>query len=571
MQLHSKPNASLPPLVIPGKSQSIQGAGQAAGRLLKETDRFFIRGGALVEVIHGKDGEPYLQPLKATQLASEMELVARIVRVKGDELESTVLSGTQAQLIMDSSSFRNEVPEITILSKSPVITMGANQQIRIITGYDKESGILSFAADLEEVPLDAAVALILDLLSDFNFATPADRSRAIASLITPAFIFGQILKVRAPLSVVEADESQTGKGFLVKLIAAIYNHQPHAITQRKGGCGGIEESLNMRLVKGDSFISFDNIRGKLDSPALESFLTENHYLARIPFMAPMDIDPKRVVLFFTSNQCEMTKDLTNRSSLIQLRKQEPGYAFKSFPEGDVIDHILANNTRYYGAIVAIIKEWVLQGSQETKEDRHDFRRWARVLDWIVQHIMHLPPLMDGHRDTQRRLVNKQINWIRGVSFVILKKERQHIWLRTADIIDLIEDAEVSIPGLKDMDHIADSALRNKILIAMGREIGLCFKGSRKIPIGDDVIDEIIIDDIRVQRRVVVDVRGGTSGSIETKEYRFVQQELSAIAASPSPPSSPPSAAIATMPLKRIARTQMLFQFDEDIPNENEKK
>ncbi|MDP1880036.1 MAG: hypothetical protein Q8K60_03745 [Parachlamydiaceae bacterium] len=110
--------------------------------------------------------------------------------------------------------------------------------------------------------MNAAIDLLLELVADFNFATPADRSRAIAALITPDLTFGQLIRARVPLQVIEDDEFQTGKGFLVKLIAAVHNHKPHAITQRKAVGGGIEESLNMRLIKGDPFISFDNIRAK---------------------------------------------------------------------------------------------------------------------------------------------------------------------------------------------------------------------------------------------------------------------------------------------------------------------
>lgn len=322
---------------------------------------------------------------------------------------------------------------LTTLLKEPDISK--NQKLNIIIGHDKESGILSFAASPDEVSLSVAIDLLVSLFEDFNFATPPDRSRAIAALITPDLIFGQLLRARAPLQVIEADESQTGKGFLIKLIARVHNHKPYPITQRKGVAGGLEESLNMRLIKGDPFISFDNIRDKIDSPALESLLTEDHYLARVAFTPPVDIDPRRIVLFLTSNQCEMTKDLTNRSSLIQLRKQKPGYTFKTFPEGDIVDHVFANSSRYHGAIIAIIKEWVRQGCPETNENRHDFRKWARVLDWIVQHIMGLPPLLGGHMETQQRLVNKPLNWVRLVAFMVLKCGKQNVWLKTADILD----------------------------------------------------------------------------------------------------------------------------------------
>jgi hypothetical protein len=549
MQFQSTSHDPLPMLYVPGKEQSIQDAGQMAGVLLKETGHFFMRGGALVEVLRESDGEPYFRPIKPTQLASEMELVAQIVKIKSGAAELTVLNTTQAQLIMESSSFRKEIPEIKILSKCPVLTFAKDRTLRIITGHDKESGILSFAAPPEAMSLNAAIDLLLGLVADFNFATPPDRSRAIAALITPELIFGQLIRARAPLHVVEADESQTGKGFLVKLIAAVHNHKPHAITQRKGVGGGIEESLNMRLIKGDPFISFDNIRDKIDSPALESLLTEDHYLARVPYMPPIDIDPRRIVLFLTSNQCEMTKDLTNRSSLIQLRKREPGYAFKTFPEGDIVDHVLANSSRYHGAIIAIIKEWIRQGCPETSENRHDFRKWTRVLDWIVQHIMGLPPLMGGHKETQQRVANKSLNWVRHVAFMIVKNGKQRIWLRTADILDVIEESEIPLPGLKESEQLTDNHTRTNVLTAMGKEFGVCFKIGSKISIDDSSIDEITVDDIRVQRKLVRESRG-TSGSSEIKEYRFVPVEPSPAAA-----SSPPTATVATVHSETIGQTQ----------------
>lgn len=277
-----------------------------------------------------------------------------------------------------------------------------------------------------ELKIDNLIFLnpaIFDSFLFINFPIYNQRIFSIAKGIWEIMLVNYILRT---LQVIEADESQTGKGFLVKLIAAVHNHKPHPITQRKGVNGGIEESLNMRLIKGDSFISFDNIRDKIDSPALESLLTEDHYLARVPYMPPIDIDPRRIVLFLTSNQCEMTKDLTNRSSLIQLRKREPGYTFKTFPEGDIVDHVLANSSRYHSAIIAIIKESVRQGCPETDENRHDFRKWVKVLDWIVQHIMGLPALMSGHKKTQQRLVNKSLNWMRSVAFMIVKRGKKQI-------------------------------------------------------------------------------------------------------------------------------------------------
>ncbi len=437
-------------LIIPGGAQSIQETARMAGRLLNQTNRFFLRGGVLVEVANENQAERCLNPIKPAQLASEMESFAQVVRNGSKGMEPAILNCAHAQIIRD----------------------------------------------------------------------------------------------RAPLMVVEADESQTGKGYFVKIIAAIYGHKPRAITQRKG-IGGIEESLNMRLIKGDSFISFDNIRGKIDSPALESLLTEDHYMARVPFMPPIDIDPTRLVLFLTSNQCEMTQDLANRSCSLQLRKQDIEYKFRTFPEGDLMEHVKGNCSLYFGAIASIVNEWVIRGRPQTSESRHDFRKWAQSLDWIVQNLFGMPSLMAEHKETQKRMIHKQLNWIRSIALLILKTRRNN-WLRTAMILEQIEDSEFPIPGLKEVECISDDESRKIALTSIGRELGMCFKTSYKILINGQSMDEIAFDDIKVQRRIIKEFRGGISGPTEAKEYRFQSLNYEPIA-----PEILSSATIAIMPSENV--------------------
>ena len=515
-------NSALPILITPGKAQSIQAAGRQAGLVLRDTERFFIRGGGLVKVLID-DEAPKLNPIKPTSFASEIELVASVVKYKGETVEPTILNSSQAQLIMDSSSFQQEVPEIKVLSSCPILILDKGDVLQTISGYNKEHGILSYSRLPIKVALNKAIELLLGLLVDFKFANPSDKSRAIAQLLTPGLITGRIISGRAPLFSVEADESQTGKGYSVKLTAALYNNHPKTITQKRG-VGTLEEALDMCLIRGHSFISLDNIRGKIDSPAIESLLTESFHLARIPYMQPIEIDLRRVILYLTSNQCEFTQDLVNRCCSVQLRKQEPSYKFKTYPEGDLIKHVLANNSLYFGSIAAVIDEWVCQGRPQTDECRHDFRWWARPLDWIVQNIFKLPPLMDGHRETQKRLVSTQMNFLRTVALLVLKNSLSNRWLKTLDILELLEEAGVSLPSLKQSNELGDQTDRSRILIAMGKEFAACFKNGQKLNEDEMSLEEIAIDDVRIQRRLVKDLRGGDSGSIEVKEYRFIGKE-----------------------------------------------
>jgi hypothetical protein len=56
------------------------------------------------------------------------------------------------------------------------------------------------------------VALIEQILVDFSFQTDSDISRAIACLLTPALNLGGFIKGGIPVHIIEANESQTGKG-----------------------------------------------------------------------------------------------------------------------------------------------------------------------------------------------------------------------------------------------------------------------------------------------------------------------------------------------------------------------
>ncbi|MCH8199804.1 MAG: hypothetical protein IIA54_07040 [Chloroflexi bacterium] len=112
-----------------------------------------------------------------------------------------------------------------------------------ICGYDRESGIIILAEPAQEITLAKAVAMLLEMLIDFRFATAADGARAVAAVITPALVMGGLLGGRAPIDLGEADSSQSGKGFRNKLTAAVYNHTVRTVTQKKGGVDAVQQGL----------------------------------------------------------------------------------------------------------------------------------------------------------------------------------------------------------------------------------------------------------------------------------------------------------------------------------------
>ena len=98
----------------------------------------------------------------------------------------------------------------------------------------------------------------------------------------------------------------------------------------------------------------------------------------------------------------------------------------------------------------------------------------------------------------------------------------------------------------------DNDNRTNVLTAMGKEFGACFRLNPEATIDDSGFEEIVVDDIIVQRRLVRESRG-TSGSCEIKEYRFVQVELLPAT------SSPLNASVATVQSETIKQIQKTDQ------------
>ena len=512
-------SVGLPHITLPGGDISISEAAGKLGDLMAKTGRCFLRGGVVMKLEEedkdNKEGDnkddrgPILRPVKSASLASDLERVAQLVRIsvgkdgKREEVP-TICTETTARLILNAETFRQSLPVIRVVTNCPVLTERNGQMVQV-TSYDKESGILAAGKTPPDMLLTEAVKMIESLFIDFRFATPADRARAIAGFITPAMVQGGLLGGRAPMDLGEADASQTGKGYRNKITAAIYRDRPRTVTQRKGGVGGVEESFDAALISGAPFVCFDNVRGKKDSPALESFLTEESYLARIPYSPNIEIDPRRVVIMFTSNKAEITPDLANRSSCVRLLKQPDGYSFKKYVEGDLLDHVRKNQLRFLGAVFAVVKHWFEAGKPLTAETGHDFRPWAQTLDWIVQNIFNAGPLIEGHREAQRRMATPALSWLRDVAIAVSQANRLDEWLRTYNLLIIIEDApDLSIPGLGEDDDLENESTRQKVLLVMGRQLGRCFTN-----------DTLTIDNFRVERDQTTDCQGH-----DVKKYRI---------------------------------------------------
>jgi len=490
----------------------------------------YYRQGPCVCIVQNLNSTYELHPIEPDEFRSLAEkLGPKLVRENWGPT-----GGTQqlpANMKNDEAKVLLKAPEKEMLSNVrglvsfPVLTVKDNKAHPHLEGYDTHSEILvKPRQDLPTLPSVAdAVNTLNELFKDFSFQAPSDKSRAVAMFLTMALTTGRVMQTEVPMFFIEADKSQAGKGYLVDILAAIFNLEISYVPKHEGrGVGGQDESFYTALGRGNPLVMFDNWRGKLDSAALESFMTARSGMVpiRLPYQEPRGVDPRYYTLALTSNGCELTPDQANRTIFIRLRKQPDGYPFQEYSEGSLLEHVRANSKKYLAAIYAIASEWINAGCPTTTVSYNSYTIWARNLDWIVQNIFKLPPVLEKMEEEKKRVSSPAMTFLRQLAIAVAARNILKLPLKAGQLAEIAFDAGLAIPGLRMVGD--DEAATKAIGMTMARAFG------------DDA--SITADVYKVSRfERSVERKDGKGGSFKSKVYVF---ELGS-AAGPSPANPAP--------------------------------
>ena len=137
---------------------------------------------------------------------------------------------------------------------------------------------------------------------------------------------------------------------------------------------------------------------------------------------------------------------------------------------------LWNPADYLAAIFRILIEWDNQGRQRTDETRHDFIEWTQTLDWIVQNLFHLAPLIDDHVEEVLRVSDPALSWLRLVAIAVHKEKRLDEGLSATEIVDICLARGVELPGVKGMVD------QDQLIMYGGRLLNRLFRDAEEIAV-----------------------------------------------------------------------------------------
>ena len=501
--------------ILPNDHKPISESARSIFDVIAASRTLFVRSGSIVELVRKSDGCS-LDLIKPESFRSRLERYGhKLVSWKCDDEGAMVLKPKQcsednARALLATVEAREVLPAIRTVAAAPVI-VPAGDGVKVLgQGYHSDNGgtLISGGELPPEMSPDEAASMLLATLDEFVFQCAGDRARAFAALLTPALKMGGFIRGFIPVDVREADQPQTGKGFSLILVRSIYRESAYPIALKSGGVGSLDESICSALISGKPFIAIDNVRGKLDSQFLEMILTwGDHIAARIPHRGEVLVDPGAASFQLTSNGIEATPDFAKRASITRMLKQSPGFAFKRYPEGNLRDHIAANQPRYLGAVFSLVRDWCRRGKPTTNTTGHDFREWAGILDGFTTYYMG-ENLLTGHEQAQERTANPALSWLRAVGLLVVKSGKAGRDLPAAELYELSADEQLAIPGMKRADDQQGPQI-------VGRVLAKCFRDGNHIE----------VDHLTIERTERSEYDPTSRKDVIRKSYRFRGADL----------------------------------------------
>jgi hypothetical protein len=129
-----------------------------------------------------------------------------------------------------------------------------------------------------------------------------------------------------------------------------------------------------------------------------------------------------------------------------------------------------------------------------------------TLDWIVQKVFELPPLLEGHEAAVERVANPGLTWLRAVAVEVVRLGRCREELSATQLVEISDNAphKITIPGAKSRRD------ENGSVLQVGNVMGGFFKEG----------DRVRLDAYEVRRITTTKYNAERRENVSAKYYVF---------------------------------------------------
>ena len=225
------------------------------------------------------------------------------------------------------------------------------------------------------IDAEKALSLLSDLLVEFPFCGPVDRTVALSGLISPA-VRGALGSV--PLHGYTAPSPGTGKSYLVDVGSAITTGRFCPVVTAGKSEEEMEKRLGGLLLAGFSEISIDNVSHRLGGDLLCQAVERPLILVRPLGKSDIIEVESHANIYANGNNLVVEGDMVRRTVLCRLdaRMERPEERMFTF---DPVQRVLADRGRYLAAALTITKAYLAAGCPNQLPPIASFSAWSGLV------------------------------------------------------------------------------------------------------------------------------------------------------------------------------------------------
>ena len=379
----------------------VDGERELLGHIGKRDD-IFRSNGSLVWVRKGDDDRDVLRsfdkPATFAQWANRTHYVYVIDQTDAGPRHREILLPLEVAHRIIAAEIWPGICSVRSISRIPVVRRDGS--LMTANGYDPGTRVwfdidgdlvgLTVPAAPTRAEIEAALAVLLGVLSGFPFVEQADRANALALQLTPQ-MQALLDDARIPLHGVHAPGGAQGTGKTIigiempGLMAGGYTEVTYDTDDVE-----MRKLLTSTLMRSSAkVLGLDNVdpRDLFESPVLAKAATRGWHEDRIlggNTMASMPFDRITVV---TGNGLRIGPDMVDRMVPIRLDPRMPNPKARQFAVRLDDAQVLAGLRRdLITAALTIVRGWVLAGMPEatTAAPMRQFSRWASMLGGLLE-------------------------------------------------------------------------------------------------------------------------------------------------------------------------------------------
>lgn len=351
----------------------------------------YQRGGQLARVIWIADSNsprPVIRPVEPPTLREAVTRNCMVGAWKKKDEEWIFIACHPPAWAVAGIHARGDWPGIRNLSgirRAPVLRPDGS--VHQTPGWDEVTGVLylpgeqfpPIAADIGIDDAAGSIEALLELVSEFPFASAAHRSAFIAALLT--MVARHAFVGNTPLFLVDANTRGAGKTLLAQvaghialgydLPVATYSHDPTEM----------RKVITTMILAGEPVVLLDNLNGIVGNEALDRALTGGRWWDRMLGVNKQIDLPMTTTLIATGNNISIAADTARRTIHIRLETNlERPEDRSGFRRADLLGHVRAHRAALYMHAVIIVAAYLRAGCPDVGlRPMGSFEGWSRVI------------------------------------------------------------------------------------------------------------------------------------------------------------------------------------------------